>query len=240
MKRYVQTAMILLGIVFVPAVRPAPSSGGCQDAAAKDSKPSPGGEEVTLQQQIEGLAPEPRIAYLRFLLQTKGPDPEVYFQLGVAFHEEDHIDSALVYYGKAVDSDPGFSRAYVNMGVIYDDRGNINEALANFERAALVNPGDVLAHSHASYIRFLRNDYNSAWRHLSTALASDPDHPQARFYLAIFFWESGMYREALREWERVMELDAGGYLGGRAQENIILLQKELNVPGGMREQKLKR
>ena len=240
MKILIQTAMILLGIMFAQVARPALPPGGYLDAAVQDSTPSPGAQDVPLRQQIEGLPPEPRIAYLKYLLQTQGPDPEVYFQIGVAFHEDDLVDSALAYYGKAVDTDPGFSRALVNMGVIYDDRGSFNEALASFERATFVNPGDVLAHSHASYIRFLRNDYGSAWRHLSAALASEPDHPQARFYLAIFFWESGMYREALREWERVMELDAGGYLAGRAQENIILLQKELNVPGGMRKQRPKR
>jgi tetratricopeptide (TPR) repeat protein len=221
MKKVLQIAVILLAVPCV-SVRPY------------------GGEEIPLRQQIDGLAPEPRIAYLEYLLRTNGPDPEVYFHLGVAYHEQELLDSALVYYGKAVEIDPAFSRALVNMGVIYDDRGRHNQALASFERAAAANPGDVLAHSHASYIRFLRNDYRSAWRHLSEALASDPDHPQARFYLAIFFWESGMYREALREWERVIELEPDGYLAARAQENIILLQKELNVPGGNRNEKPKR
>jgi tetratricopeptide (TPR) repeat protein len=103
-------------------------------------------------------------------------------------------------------------------------------ALSMFEEALRENPDDILAHAHASFIRFHLEDYSKAWDHLSRALKIDPNNSQARFYLAIFFWECGMYREALIEWEKVMEFEPGSHLSKKAQENIIILQKALNAP----------
>jgi tetratricopeptide (TPR) repeat protein len=184
---------------------------------------------VPLSEQLEGLAPGPRIAYLRHLLSTGRTDPDVFFQLGVAFHESATYDSALHYYAKAKEVDPGFTKAYVNMGVIYDESGQLLRALALFEGAAGIDSTDILAHSHAAFIRYQLEDYREAWSLLEQALRSGPDHPQPHFYLAIFFWENKIYREALREWEKVVDLDGDGYLAAKARENIIMLQNVLNA-----------
>ncbi len=188
--------------------------------------------DIPLRVQLEGLAPGPRIAYLRYLLEQGTVDPEIYFQLGVAFHETDEPDSAIRYYRKAASISPEYSKAYVNIGVLYDDQGKSAEALEMFEKGIAANPNDVLAHAHAAFIRFLFKDYTTAREHISRALEIDPNDPQAHFYLAIFFWESTMYREALIEWERVIALDPETFLARKAQENIVLLQKALNAPPG--------
>ncbi len=185
--------------------------------------------EIPLSQQIEGLGLEPRVAYLRYLLESGGRDPEVYFQLGVTFHENSQYDSAEVYYRSAIRADRKLSKAYVNLGVLYDEQGKLAEALAIFERALAVDPDDLLAFAHAGFIRFQIKDYETAWGYLRRAMEIDPGSPQAHFYLAIFFWESNMFREAMREWERVIDLEGEGYLAMKARENIVLLQKALNA-----------
>jgi tetratricopeptide (TPR) repeat protein len=185
-----------------------------------------------LAKAIEGLAPGPRIAYLEYLLKTNGGDPEVYFQLGVAFYEDEQADSALFYYSKAAELDSLLSKAYVNMGVILDERQDRQGAIGMFEKAVAVNPQDVLAHAHAAYMLFDAGEYGTAWEHLSKALAIDSLNPQPHFYLAIFFWESGMFRESLVEFERVVSLANGDYLSRKAEENIAILQRALRSPAG--------
>ncbi len=189
-------------------------------------------ETIPLSTQLEGLAPEPRISYLRYLLEQGADDPEIFFQLGLAFHESDNPDSATHYYLRAASESDGFAKAYVNIGVLYDEQGRSAQALEMFEKAIEINPDDLLAHAHAAFIRFLFKDYATAWNYLSRALEIDPDDPQSHFYLAIFFWESMMYQEALIEWERVITLDPGGLLARKARENVIRLQKALNAPSG--------
>jgi len=187
---------------------------------------------VPLRAQLEGLAPAPRIAYLRYLLEQGVEDPEVLFQLGVAFHESNSPDSAIHYYLRAAEASDDYVKSYVNIGVLYDEQGKSAQALEMFEKAIKADPDDLLAHAHAAFIRFLFKDYTTAWEYLSRALEIDPDDPQSHFYLAIFFWESMMHREALIEWERVVALEPAGFLARKARENIVRLQKALNTPAG--------
>ena len=185
-----------------------------------------------LAKELEGLAPGPRIAYLEYLLKSGRRDSEIYFQLGVAFYEGERNDSAMFYYSKAAALDPRLSKAYVNMGVILDGQHRPQEATGMFEKAAEMNPRDLLAHAHAAYMLFDAGEYETAWSHLSKALAIDSLHPQPHFYLAIFFWESGMFRESLVEWEKVVQLAPGGDLARKAEENITVLQEALWGPTG--------
>lgn len=191
-------------------------------------------EPGSLAGELEGLAPGPRIAYLEYLLKSGTRDAEVYFQLGVAFYDAERSDSAMFYYAKAAELDSHLSKAYVNMGVILDGQHRSREAIEMFDKAAEANPLDVLAHAHAADLLFSAGEYEAAWSRLSRALAIDSLHPQPHFYLGIFFWESGMFRESLVEWERVVELAPASRLAGKARENIAVLQDALWGPGGER------
>lgn len=191
---------------------------------------SGGAGEIPLAEQLAGLGPIPRLAYLRHLLEGGARDAELLFQAAVAFHELEQPDSALFYYQETIVADPGNFKAHVNMGVLLDDLGRDGAAIKAFVTALGINPDDVLALSHLAFLFHGRNDHRSAWRNLSRALEIDPAHPQSRFYLAIFFWEARMYREAIREWEAVIEAEPEGFLAARARENIVRLQKAINAP----------
>ncbi len=188
-------------------------------------------KEPPLGVQLEGLSAEARITYLRYLMESGKRDGETYFQLAVAFHESAAPDSAEFYYLKAIESSPDLSKAYVNLAVLYDDQGKKTHALAKFEEAIAVNPEDLLALSHASLMNFQMGNFSRASDYISRAIAADPDHPQPHYYLAIYFWESGIYREALREWQLVVDLDPEGQLAGRARENITLVQNAMRNAG---------
>jgi tetratricopeptide (TPR) repeat protein len=189
-------------------------------------------EQDSLGRVLEGLAPGPRIAYLRYLLQARPDDPELCFHLGVAYHEDENADSALHYYKKAVALSPGMSKAYVNMGVLFDGENKRDEALKMFEEAARVNPNDLLAHAHAAYALFNKAEYETAEAHLEKALAIDSLDPQPHYYLAIFFWECGMFKESLVEWEKVVAYAPKSDLAQKAKENITILQEALLAPAG--------
>ncbi len=184
-------------------------------------------DDVPLSVQLDGLDSVSRIAYLRYLVSTGRDEAEVYFQLGVAFHDSDMPDSAEYYYKRAIGSSPELSKAHVNLGVLYDTRGDASRALSEFQIAMAIDPDDILALSHAAFLQFLLRRYDKADEYISQAIELDPGSPQPHFYLAIFFWENGIYREALLEWERVIELAPESGLADRARENITLMQNGL-------------
>jgi len=187
-------------------------------------------DEIPLADQLAGLEPAPRIAYLRHLIAEGRRDAEVYFQMAVAFHEQGTVDSALTYYDRTIGIDPMHFKSYVNRGVLLDDLGNTQSAIQSFSTAVAINPDDVLANAHLAFLLHQMGDHREAWRYLSHALEIDPGHPQTRFYLAIFFWDARIYREAMREWEAVIEAEPDGFLARKARDNIMLLQKALNAP----------
>jgi tetratricopeptide (TPR) repeat protein len=217
---FMRGRFLILFMCLLVAPQPAPS----QTASATG--------KIPLSKELEGLAPGPRIAYLTYLLKTRSNDSEVYFQLGVAFQEDEKADSALHYYTKATEINPRMSKAYVNSGVVLDSQNKRGEALQMFERAAQLDSQDVLAHAHAAYLLFSMSDYENAWVHLSKALAIDSLDPQPHFNLAIFFWESGIFRESLNEWETVVRLAPGSYLARKAEENINLIQQAMTGATG--------
>jgi tetratricopeptide (TPR) repeat protein len=187
-------------------------------------------DEVPLADQLEGLEPAPRIAYLRHLIEGGRRDADVFFQLAVAFHEQGTLDSALTYYDRTIQVDPQHFKSFVNKGVLLDDLGNYRSAIQNFTAAVAIRPDDVLANAHLAFLLHEKGEHQEAWRYLSRALEIDPMHPQTRFYLAIFFWDARIYREAMREWEAVIEAEPDGFLAQKARDNIVLLQKALNAP----------
>ncbi len=219
-----------------PGTGEADSLGAQETKAGGESAPgareSGSGEDIPLGVQLEGLAPDARITYLRYLLGSGRKDAEVYFQLGVAFHEADEPDSAETYYLKAIEASPDLSKAYVNLAVLYDGRGRKTAALAKFDEAVAINPEDLLALSHASLMHFQMKHYERSSDYIRRAIAVDPSHPQPHFYLAIFFWESGMYREAIREWQTVMDLDPNSALAASSSKNITLVQNAMRNAGG--------
>ena len=221
---------IVFGIVSVSFVLSSLSSAYSDDTKTQraDNASDTVKKELSLGDQLEGLAPDAAIAYLRYLLKKSGDDADVYFHLGVAYQEKADYDSALVNYKKALKLDPNMSKAMVNMGVVYDDKRQLANALNMFEQATKLNPTDVLAHSHAAFIWFELKNYKKAWEHLYQSLKLAPSDPQPHYYLAIFFWESGIYRESMREWRKVVELDREGSLAKEAKKNIAMIESVMS------------
>lgn len=198
-------------------------------ASAAVASGSPQGD-IPLEKQLEGLGPEPKLAYLRYLLGEGAEDAELMFHMGLTFHEMGRSDSALHYYERAVRIDERMFKAYVNMGVIYDDQGKVFMAIDNYNRALRIKPDEVLANSHIALLYYQNKKYDSAMSHLMKALKSDPGNPQPHFYLAIFFWDSMMYTEAMAEWKKVIELAPDDFLASKAAQNIDMVRRVMRHP----------
>ena len=183
------------------------------------------GQELSLGQQLEGLEPKPRIAYLKYLIEEKGGNPNIYFHLGLAFQEDAKGDSAVYYYERAVAEDSTMFKAFANMGIVYDNMGNFLKSSENYRKAIEIKPDAVLPNSHIAHLYYRMGNYNRAIKYLMKAMRNNPGHPQPHFYLAIFFWDSMMYREAISEWKEVLKLAPEDYLAQSAKENIAMVKR---------------
>lgn len=188
------------------------------------------GDEPTRISELDSLPAPERLAFLRARLAAgkAGEAAELYFQMGNTFFAMEELDSAITYYGRAVEVDTTFSRAWVNMGIVYDAQNQGSAAQRAFEQALQADPHDVLAICHLGFAHFTRGETDRAVELYMEALAIDPNSAQAHYNLGLAFADARIFAEALLEWEKVIELDDGD-LGTTAAENVKLIKTYMEL-----------
>jgi tetratricopeptide (TPR) repeat protein len=148
------------------------------------------------------------------------------------------LDSALVFFGKAVEMDSTFVEAYVNAGLIWDDlsdgrtpeaRQAMMKATDHYDIAIALRPDDEKARCNLGSLYFRKHQYQPALDQFKAVLEVHPESALAHFNLAIMFAESKMYHEAITEWELASKYDKEGEIQERADENITVMKQLMEV-----------
>lgn len=195
--------------------------------ACAPSHDSRGGADLSA--IVDTMPPERQLSYLEDLEAGGRRDAALYFHIGNAYYALEQLDSAVVYYGHALEVDSTDSKTWVNMGLAYDSQHQIEAARRSFEEALKVNSKDVLAICHLGFTYFSRGQVEKAIGYYQQALAIDPDCAQAHYNLGLAFADSKVFPEALREWQKVVELDPDGELGKTAAENVELIKTYMDL-----------
>jgi len=123
--------------------------------------------------------------------------------------------TAEAEYRKAIELDPGYSRAYISLGFIYKEHQKYREAEEALRRACGLDPG-------ASQVFFLlgivceaQEKYDEARLSYEKTIELAPEDPAAYFRLAGIATQEGEIEKAETLYKKVIELDkdyAGAYL----------------------------
>ena len=84
--------------------------------------------------------PEISIPLLKKAISIKADNPDISYNLGLAYQKSEDIDSAIHYYKLAIALNPDFALAYNNLGVAYQHLGDLEEANFNLEKAFTIAP----------------------------------------------------------------------------------------------------
>jgi tetratricopeptide (TPR) repeat protein len=76
------------------------------------------------------------------LMQVDGKYHLGWFNIGYIkqFHNENQLDSAIIYYQMATDIQPEFVKAWHNIGLCYEDKNDRTRALQSYAKALKYNP----------------------------------------------------------------------------------------------------
>lgn len=187
-----------------------------------------GAEDKTpLQQELEGLNPRDRVVHLKGLVDEGKGTKETYFLLGNAYYQTGDPKGAIAAFTKAIEIDPQYFKAMVNMALMYDEQEQYSQAIETLERAAEIDPKspDVWSHMGNSY--YAQGQHAKAMDLYRKALGLDPNATHALYSIGVAFADAGIFREAVRYWSRVSELEPDSELGKNAAENVQLLQQYL-------------
>lgn len=102
-------------------------------------------------------------------------------------YQEDHFDSALQYYQKAIALQPDFAKAHYNLGNLYEDLQQSDKAIEQYQIVIQSNLDDLdvltklRAHNNLGRLHIVAGNNREAWspleKGLSLAREKDQDNP---------------------------------------------------------------
>jgi tetratricopeptide (TPR) repeat protein len=134
------------------------------------------------------------IKVLSEALQIDGTDADAFYQLGLAYALKKDHERSIEAYQSAVRFVPDFAEAYQGMAEAYDALGISSQA--QYARGMM---------------SFSTNDYRKAGQELELASQGLPDFIPVYLGLALTYEQQGDYQHALKNIERVLEIEPDNF-----------------------------
>jgi tetratricopeptide (TPR) repeat protein len=107
--------------------------------------------------------------------QVKPPTPTVLNKIGIAYQQQNDLDSARKYYERAVKLSPKYGEAINNLGTVQYAFKNYRRATNYYKKALVIQPRSASIYSNLGTAWFARRNYKEATRCYEEALAIDPE-----------------------------------------------------------------
>lgn len=124
------------------------------------------------------------VSMLESLNRSAPNNPNVLYNLGIAYSELGQQDEAIIRLKKAVQLSPGYAHAWVGIGNAYYRLRKMDHALEAFQKAVDADPNDGYTRRNLGGILMGFNRTTEALEHLRKALELMPDDAQSIFGLA--------------------------------------------------------
>ena len=116
------------------------------------------------------------------------------------------VDEAKSWLGKALHSNPQNYRAWYQLGLL-DAGSDPAAALSSYQKAIIVQPNFSPGQVQLGLALFQRKDYAAAATHLEKAIALGLEDAHIHNFLGICYSQTSRMSKAVREHQRVIELD---------------------------------
>jgi tetratricopeptide (TPR) repeat protein len=169
------------------------------------------------------------IATLVAQLKRDTTNTTVRFRLANAYYDAGRKEEALSQYQRILAQKPDYVEALVNMGNLLNEIGKSDQAVDALAKAIGVKPNDPLALASLGNTLYGQQKYAEAADLYRKALAADPKCYQAEYYWGVAFADAGIYREAIRHWQKVVDIAPNSSAAESARANIKVVQDFLSA-----------
>lgn len=121
------------------------------------------------------------ILLLELFLSNEPEDPDLLYNLGMAYSDQNNLDRSIALLTKLVEKEPEHINGRVALGVALLRKGRNNEGIQALETAVKKDPQNLWAHRNLSAGLMRLERYSEAEGHLRLATEIDPDD-QASWY----------------------------------------------------------
>ena len=133
-------------------------------------------------------------------------------------------EEAIDAYRRVVAIDPTYAAAWNNLGLLLHRMGQYEEAQQAYGTALKQDERCCQAAYNLGSLHEDRGDVELAVRQYRLALEIAPDYADAHFNLAAALSRAGRPQDALRHWQRYVELDAGSPWARIAKAHLDLVE----------------
>ena len=207
---------VLLAIALGAAAAPAP-----QKSTAK----APAKTAATPAATTPAPAEVDSLALLEKAVAKDSTKIENLYRLGVMYIDRDRPADAVTVLGKAYEKRPKDMKLLVNLGAAHDALGHGEIAQDLYQRALAIAPGDSVASCRLASSYYVSGKQQQCVDILRGVIQRTPAAYCAYFQMGVAFADAGIYRDAIRMWQRVVELAPTSPEALSAQESITVLQK---------------
>ncbi len=150
------------------------------------------------------------------------------YRLGVMYLDREKMAEAAQVLAKANRIKPGNHKVQVNLGVALDAMGRPAEAQDYYKGALKAMPGDSVATCRMASSLYSQAKYQESMDLLRNLIVQKPKSHCAYFTMGVAFADAGLYRDAIRQWRRVVELAPDSPEAVSAKESIDVLERFIN------------
>eukprot|EP01065_Artemidia_motanka_P045846 TRINITY_DN6819_c0_g1_i1.p1 TRINITY_DN6819_c0_g1~~TRINITY_DN6819_c0_g1_i1.p1 ORF type:complete len:843 (+),score=248.75 TRINITY_DN6819_c0_g1_i1:104-2632(+) len=132
---------------------------------------------------------------------------EAYYNLGVAYSEQNMLQQSTYFYLMAVHFKPGYAEAWNNLGIVYRMSGVLDRAMVCFEKALdLSNHTFVQTMNSLALLYAMQGRLDPALKLLRKAVELEPMYAEAHNNLGVILRDEGNMHDALACYDRCLAI----------------------------------
>jgi len=152
------------------------------------------------------------------------------YRLGVAYLDRDRPLEAAGMFTRATRLRPKEVKAWVNLGAAEDALGRGSDARVAYRKALALDATDEIALCRIGASLYAGGQKTAAMDTLRLSLKQHPNSYCTYFTLGVAFADAQIYHEAIRAWEKVIELAPNSPEAVSAKESISTLKELMKTP----------
>jgi len=196
-----------------------------QPATAAPSTPVPAANGEIQPGSIQAIPKPDSLVKLEKAVAKDSSNFNNLYRLGVAYLDHDDVSSAVKVLSKAHQIKPKDIKTLVNLGAASDAAGKSLDAQNYYRSALKIAPDDSVASCRLASSLYAQGRYDESMDLLRDVITKKPGSYCAYFTLGVAFADAGIYRDAIRMWQKVVTLAPTSPEAVSAKESIDVLEK---------------
>lgn len=133
--------------------------------------------------------------------QTEEDKPASYYEyLGSKYADRGDLNTAIIYFQKAIQQDPNYLPAYINLGVSFGKKGEYDKGIEILNKALEINPNVQEIYVNLSAIYEKKKDYDNTVDYAQKALLLNRNNVTANYLLGSGYIMQGKTELAIEQY----------------------------------------